>query len=56
MIKTYKALENVEEIIKVPGINQLLIRINDLTAELRIPGQYDDLKLEQAYKYIIEAA
>ena len=56
MIETCEALENVEEIAKVPGVDQLLIGTNDLTAELGIPGQYDDPKLEQAYQRVIEAA
>lgn len=56
MIETVEALENVEEIAKVPGIDQLLIGTNDLTAELGFPGQYDDPRLEKAYARVISAA
>lgn len=56
MIETCEALENVEEIASVAGVDQLLIGTNDLTAELGFPGQYDDPRLEQAYARVIAAA
>lgn len=56
MIETLDALEVVEQIANVPGIDQLLIGTNDLTAEMGIPGQYDHPRLTQAYQRVIEAS
>ncbi|TKY84706.1 hypothetical protein EX895_005786 [Sporisorium graminicola] len=56
MIETLEALEIVEEIAQVPGVDQLLIGTNDLTAEMGIPGQYDNPRLTEAYQRVINAA
>jgi 2-keto-3-deoxy-L-rhamnonate aldolase RhmA len=55
MIETLEALELVEEIAAVPGVDSLLIGTNDLTAEMGIPGQYDDPCLTAAYEKTIAA-
>ncbi|KAJ9474878.1 hypothetical protein PHBOTO_004735 [Pseudozyma hubeiensis] len=56
MIETLQALESVEEIAQVPGVDQLLIGTNDLTAEMGIPGQVDHPRVAEAYQRVIDAA
>lgn len=56
MMETVAALENVEEIIAVDGVDMLLIGSNDLCGEMGIPGQYDHPKLKDAFTRSIAAA
>jgi 2-keto-3-deoxy-L-rhamnonate aldolase RhmA len=56
MIETVEALEHVEEIVAVDGVDMVLVGTNDLTAELGIAGQYDHPCLRDAYARIIMAA
>lgn len=56
MMETVAALENVEEIIAVDGVDMLLIGSNDLCAEMGIVGQYDHPKLKDAFARCIDAA
>lgn len=56
MMETKDALENVEEIIAVDGVDMLLIGSNDLCGELGITGQYDHPLLKQAFERTIAAA
>ena len=39
----------------VDGVDMMLVGINDLTAELGIPGQYDDPRVAAAYERTIAA-
>lgn len=55
MIETLEALELVEEIAAVEGVDPLLIGTNDLTAEMGISGDYDNPGLTEAYEKIIAA-
>jgi 2,4-dihydroxyhept-2-ene-1,7-dioic acid aldolase len=55
MMETVAALENVEEIAAVDGIDMMMIGTNDLTAEMGIPGQYDDPRVRDAYERTIAA-
>lgn len=50
MIETLEALELVDEIAAVEGVDSLLIGTNDLTAEMGIPGDYENPRLEEAYR------
>jgi 2-keto-3-deoxy-L-rhamnonate aldolase RhmA len=56
MVETREALEHVEEIAAVEGVDMLLVGSNDLTAELGIPGAYDHPLLREAYQRVIAAA
>jgi 4-hydroxy-2-oxoheptanedioate aldolase len=56
MVETEDALENVEAIIGVAGVDMLLIGTNDLCGEFGIPGQYEHPKVRDAYRRCIEAA
>jgi 2-keto-3-deoxy-L-rhamnonate aldolase RhmA len=55
MMEAVDALANVEEIAAVDGVDMLLVGTNDLTAELGIPGQYDDPRIAAAYERAIAA-
>ncbi|THW26616.1 hypothetical protein D6D23_03290 [Aureobasidium pullulans] len=50
---TLEALELVEKIAAVEGVDPLLIGANDLTAEMGISGDYDNPGLTEAYEKII---
>jgi len=52
MIETLEALEDVDAIAAVPGIDSLLIGTNDLTAEMGIPGDYENPRLTAAYEKV----
>lgn len=55
MVETPKAIENAEAIAAVPGVDVVLIGTNDLCAELGIPGQFSDPRVEDAYRKVIAA-
>lgn len=55
MMEAVDALEHVEEIAAVDGVDMMLIGTNDLTAEWGIPGQYDDPRVAAAYERTIAA-
>jgi 4-hydroxy-2-oxoheptanedioate aldolase len=55
MIETLEALEVVDDLAALEGVDMLLIGTNDLTAELGIPGQYDEPVLKDAYAKVIAA-
>lgn len=55
MIETLEALEVVEEIAALPGVDSLLIGSNDLTAEMGIPGDYENPRFVAAYARTIAA-
>jgi 4-hydroxy-2-oxoheptanedioate aldolase len=56
MVETVAALDQIEAIAAVAGVDMLLIGSNDLTAEMGIPGQYDHPKLTEAFTRTIAAA
>lgn len=56
MIESKGALEQVEEIAAVPGVDILFIGTNDLCADLGIDGQFDHQLVTEAYKRVIKAA
>ena len=56
MFETIDALENVEAIIGVDGVEMLLIGTNDLCGEFGSPGQYEHEKVHAAYQRCIAAA
>ena len=49
------ALDAMEEIVAVDGVDLVLIGTNDLLADLRIPAQYDHPKVREAYERTIAA-
>ncbi len=56
MVETIAALENVEAIAAVDGVDLLMVGTNDLCAELGITGQYDHPAVADAYVRCIAAA
>lgn len=56
MVETLEALDAVEEIVAVEGVDMLLIGSNDLTAEMGIAGQFDHPRLREAFARTIAAA
>jgi len=55
MLETPKAIDNVEQIAAVPGVDVLLIGTNDLCMEMGIPGQVDDPRIAEIYQRVIAA-
>ncbi|KAF7191166.1 4-hydroxy-2-oxo-heptane-1,7-dioate aldolase [Pseudocercospora fuligena] len=55
MIETLEALDLVDEIAAVDGVDSLLIGTNDLTAEMGIPGDYENERVTEAYRRTISA-
>ena len=55
MLETPEAIDNVEEIAAVPGIDVLLIGTSDLCMELGIPGQVGDPRIGEIYARVIAA-
>lgn len=55
MIESAEALEQIDEIAAVEGVDLLLVGTNDLCASLGIPGQLDHDKVHRAFAKGIEA-
>ena len=55
MMETVEALEHVEEIAAVEGMDMMMIGTSDLTAEMGIPGKADDPRVRAAYERTIAA-
>lgn len=56
MIESGKALDALDEIAAVPGVDMLLVGSNDLCADLGITGAFDDPLLRDAFSRVITAA
>jgi len=54
-IETQEAVDNIEEIVAVPGVDVPLIGPTDLSIALGVPGQSDSPKLHAAIEKMIEA-
>lgn len=55
MIETLEAVECVEELAALDGVDSLLIGTNDMTAEMSIPGDYENPRLTEVYEKTIAA-
>ena len=55
MLESPQAIENVDSIASVPGVDVILIGTNDLCMEMGIPGDYANPKIKEAYKKVIDA-
>jgi 2-dehydro-3-deoxyglucarate aldolase/4-hydroxy-2-oxoheptanedioate aldolase len=53
-IETRESLENIEEIVSVPGVDVALVGPNDLSISLGIPGQIDAPPMREGIKKVIE--
>lgn len=54
-IETAEAMESLDDIVSVPGVDIALVGPDDLSLALGVPGQLDDPKYTDAVKRIIEA-
>jgi 2-keto-3-deoxy-L-rhamnonate aldolase RhmA len=55
MIETLQAVECVEELAALDGVDSLLIGTNDMTAEMGIPGDYENPRLAEVLQKTIDA-
>jgi 2-keto-3-deoxy-L-rhamnonate aldolase RhmA len=55
MLETPTAIANADAIAAVSGLDILLIGTNDLCAEMGIPGQFGDSRVEDAYRAVVGA-
>lgn len=55
MVETLEAVKCVEELAAVEGVDSLLIGTNDMTAEMGIPGDYENPRLTEVYEKTIAA-
>ena len=55
-IESVPAMESLDEILSVPGVDAVLIGPHDLTCSLGIPEQYDNPRFEDAVRRILRAA
>ena len=55
MLESPEAIENVESIAAIDGVDVVLIGTNDLCMEMGIPGDYSNPKVKNAYIKVIEA-
>jgi 2-keto-3-deoxy-L-rhamnonate aldolase RhmA len=54
-IETREALENIDDILAIPGVDVAFIGPNDLSIALGVPGQLDAPEMRIALKQVIEA-
>lgn len=54
-VETREALERLDEILSVPGVDAALVGPTDLSLSLGVPGRLDDSVLESAIQRTIEA-
>ncbi|KIW91236.1 uncharacterized protein Z519_08132 [Cladophialophora bantiana CBS 173.52] len=55
MIETQQALQNLDAIASVPGVDVLLVGSNDLSIELGIPAQFDSPVYQEALEKVSQA-
>lgn len=56
MIESAQALDHIDEIAAVEGVDMLFIGAGDLSSDLSIPGQLDDPRMMDSYALVQEAA
>ena len=55
MVETPTAVENVEAIAAVPGVDSVLVGTNDLCTEMGIPGAVGDARIQEIMERVVEA-
>ncbi len=55
MLETPAAIGLADAIAATPGVDVVMIGTNDLCAEMGIPGQYGDTRVEEAYRTVVAA-
>jgi 2-keto-3-deoxy-L-rhamnonate aldolase RhmA len=56
MIEKHQAVENLEAILAVPGIDMVQFGPGDYGMSIGIPGQWDDPRIREADEYVIRTA
>lgn len=54
MIEDAEAVEDIEEICKVPGLDVLIVGTSDLAASYGLPGQHDHPRIKEATAHVLE--
>jgi 2-keto-3-deoxy-L-rhamnonate aldolase RhmA len=54
MVESQDGLDAADAIAAVDGVDMLLVGANDLSVELGIAGQMDDLRVDEAFRHVIE--
>ena len=55
MVETPTAVENVEAIAAVPGVDSVLVGTNDLCTEMGIPGAVGDARIQEVMERVVAA-
>lgn len=55
MIETVQAIENLDSIASVEGVDVLLVGANDLSIELGVPGQFESTTLKDGLEKVSQA-
>ena len=55
MVETPTAVENVEAIAAVPGVDSVLVGTNDLCTEMGIPGAVGDARIQEIMERVVAA-
>ncbi len=55
-IETVEALDNLDDIFSVQGIDVALVGPNDLSISLGVPGEYDQPRMIEALELVVEKA
>ena len=55
MVETPTAVENVEAIAAVPGVDSVLVGTNDLCTEMGIPGAFGDARIQEIMERVVAA-
>ena len=55
MIESSAAVARAYEIAAVPGVDALFVGANDLTTDLRVPGEFDHAGVAEACRHVIDA-
>ena len=55
MVETPTAVENVETIAAVPGVDSVLVGTNDLCTEMGIPGAVGDARIQEIMERVVAA-
>ena len=55
MLESPEAIDNVDSIAAIEGVDVVLIGTNDLCMEMSIPGDYSNVKVKDAYSKVIDA-
>jgi 2-keto-3-deoxy-L-rhamnonate aldolase RhmA len=55
MVEHIDAVENIEEILSVPGVDSVMVGALDLSGSMGILGQMSDPRLEEAIQKVLKA-